>query len=343
MSENMACACGSMGSDAGAGKPYGPEAAGRVCPVDYHLDPAVWAFEPAPEHRFDTLLVIGGLYGNPFAGETVRAMAAAEREQLGEGGRVGVVYNGDMHWFDKTAEEFAHIEELAEGGVALVGNVEAEVRRASDIGVGCGCAYPSCVDDASVSRSNAIHRMMRDNVRKHPELIALLENRLGHMVAQVGECKVGITHGDETMLGGWSCSLDDLRKPARQAELASFMASNGIDVFATTHTCGAAALASDGGVVINNGASGLPTFAGQRFGIATRISATPSDDALYRCKHKGVFVEAVAVRYDHDAFLAWFDELWPASSPAEVSYRGRILSGPACCVEDALIGGFEAC
>ena len=57
--------------------------AGRACPIDYHLDQAVWASDPAPEHCFDTLLVVGGLYGNPFAGETVRAMAEAERALLG--------------------------------------------------------------------------------------------------------------------------------------------------------------------------------------------------------------------------------------------------------------------
>ena len=315
--------------------------AGRVCPVDYHLDQAVWASEPAPQHCFSTLLVVGGLYGNPFAGEEVRRMAAAEAELLGGEGQVGVVYNGDMHWFDRTAEEFARIEQLAEGGIPLVGNVEAEVRRDSDVGVGCGCAYPSCTDDASVSRSNRIHRMMRDAVRQEPELVELLQGRPGHMVARVGECKVGITHGDEKLLGGWDCSLEQLEQVTRQAELSSFMAANGIDVFATTHTCAAVAAKLSAGVVVNNGAAGLPTFRGQRFGILTRIAATPCEEALYRCEHKGLFIEAVPVRYDHDAFLVWFDSLWPRRSPAEVSYRKRILEGPACSIKDALLGGFK--
>lgn len=315
--------------------------AGRVCPVDYHLDQTVWASEPAPEHCFNTLLVVGGLYGNPFAGEEVRRIAAAEAELLGGAGRVGVVYNGDMHWFDRTAEEFARVEQLAKGGTPLVGNVEAEVRRDSDVGVGCGCAYPSCTDDASVSRSNRIHRMMRDAVRQQPELVELLQGRPGHMVAQVGDCKVGITHGDEKLLGGWDCSLEQLEQVTRQAELSSFMAANGIDVFATTHTCAAVAAKLSAGVVINNGAAGLPTFRGQRFGILTRIADTPCEEALYRCEHKGLFIEAVPVHYDHEAFLAWFDSLWPRRSPAEVSYRKRILEGPACTIKDALLGGFK--
>ena len=315
--------------------------AGRACPIDYKLDQAVWASEPAPEHHFDTLLVVGGLYGNPFAGETVRAMAAAERELLGEGGRVGVVYNGDMHWFDRTPEEFERIEDLSEGGIPLVGNVEAEVRRASDVGVGCGCAYPDCTDDASVSRSNRIHRMMRDAVRTRPDLVARLEGRAGHMVAQVGACKVGITHGDEKLLGGWDCALEQLEQITRQAELSSFMAANSIDIFATTHTCAAVATKLNDGIFINNGAAGLPTFEGQQFGILTRIAATPCDDAVYRAEHKGLFIEAVPVRYDQAAYVEWFDKLWPRRSPAEISYRSRIINGPACTIADALLGGFK--
>ena len=322
------------GSKSGAVEPQ-DYVAGRVCPMDYKLDQALWAADPAV--ACDTLLVVGGLYGNPFAGDAVQRMAAAEQ------GRVQVVFNGDMHWFDRTAPEFARVEELGACGTPLVGNVEAELRRADDIGVGCGCAYPDCVDDASVARSNAIHHMMRDEVRQHPELIERLQGRAAHMTVQVGDAKVGITHGDEKLLGGWECGLDDLALPARQTELDAFMASNGIDIFATTHTCAAAALVLEHGAVINNGAAGLPTFAGQRSGILTRIAPTPSDDALYRTQVKGLYVEAVPVRYDHDAYLAWFDELWPAGSPAEISYRGRIVNGPGAQPADALLSGFELC
>jgi len=315
--------------------------AGRACPADYRLDPAVWASDPTDENTFDTLLVVGGLYGNPFAADAVHRMYEEELRRLGGSGRVGVVFNGDMHWFDRTAEEFERIEDAAAGFVPLVGNVEAEVRRPADIGVGCGCAYPDCTDDASVSRSNRIHHMMREAVQKRPDLIARLKGRPAHIVARVGECKVGITHGDEKLLGGWDCAIEQLEDVLRQAELSDFMFDNGIDIFATTHTCAAVAMKLAAGVMINNGAAGLPTFKGQHFGILTRIAASPDDDAIYRAEHKGLYIEAVPVRYDQDAYIRWFDELWPHNSPAEVSYRNRIVNGPACYIADALLGGFR--
>ena len=37
----------------------------------------------------------------------------------------------------------------------------------------------------------------------------------------------------------------------------------------------------------------------------------------------------IAVRYDHEAWLTDFDRAWPAGSPASLSYRKRIASGPA--------------
>lgn len=305
------------------------------------MDPKVWMEDPTKEHTYDTLLVVGGLYGNPFAMDRVHQMVREEKQLLGEQGKVGVVFNGDMHWFDRTPEEFARIEQGAEPFIPLVGNVEAEVRRPMDIGVGCGCAYPDCTDDASVSRSNRIHHMMRKEVQKHPELIEKLANRPGHMVAQVGSCKVGITHGDEKLLGGWDCAIEQLEDVLRQGELSDFMRANAIDIFATTHTCAAVAGCLQAGVVINNGAAGLPTFAGQQFGILTRIAKTPHEDAVYRTQHKGVYIEAVPVRYDQEAYIQWFDGLWKHNSPGEVSYRNRIVNGPACHIGNALLGGFE--
>ncbi len=50
-------------------------------------------------------------------------------------------------------------------------------------------------------------------------------------------------------------------------------------------------------------------------------------------------MEAVPLRYDHDAFLAWFDGLWEATAAA-VSYRSRIVDGPDDRLEDSLLGGF---
>jgi hypothetical protein len=47
-------------------------------------------------------------------------------------------------------------------------------------------------------------------------------------------------------------------------------------------------------------------------------------------------VEAVPVRYDQEAWLARFDRVWPAGSPANLSYRKRIACGPAYDIEQAL-------
>lgn len=317
--------------------------AGRVCPSDYHIDDQ--AFSGDAEHVCDVLYVVGGLYGNPFALEAIDQLIADERTRATEAGTadfiITTVFNGDMHWFDKTTENFASIEKAAAKYTLLIGNVEAELRRESPIGVGCGCAYPACVDNETVARSNKIHSMLFDELSDRPELKELLEGRPSTTTVAVAGRKVGITHGDEHMVGGWNCSREELSEPERQRKLDAFLSENDLVALATTHTCSAAAIALDHGLVINNGAAGLPNFAGQHFGLVIRIAETPHPDALFGAQRNGLFVEAVPLRYDQDSFVKWFDELWPEGSPAEISYRRRIVSGPADCVEEALLGGFQ--
>lgn len=319
------------------------KAAGRVCPVDYHI--ADDAFSGEPEYSCDVLYVVGGLYGNPFALQAVDRLIEAERDNAAsrEGSALNVkaVFNGDMHWFDKTAENFESLEKAAAKHILLVGNVEAELRRDEPIGVGCGCAYPACVDDETVARSNTIHSMLFNALATRPDLKALMTDRPSTATVSVAGRKVGITHGDEKMVGGWNCSREELASPARRRELDAFLQANGLAVLTTTHTCAAAAVALEHGLVINNGAAGLPNFAGQHFGLAVRIAETPCDDALFGAERDGLFVEAVPVRYDHDAYATWFDELWPKGTPAEISYRKRLLNGPSDAVEAAMLGGFS--
>lgn len=317
--------------------------AGRVCPADYHIDDQ--AFSGDAEYLSDVLYVVGGLYGNPFALNAVDRLLEDERARAAKAGapdaKIAIVFNGDMHWFDKTADNFESIEKAAAKYTLLIGNVEAELRREDPIGVGCGCAYPSCVDDATVARSNAIHSMLFDELSNRPDLKRLLQGRPSTATVAVAGRKVGITHGDERMVGGWNCSREELSEPARQCELDAFLAENDLAVLATTHTCSAAAIALENGLVINNGAAGLPNFSDQHFGLAIRVAETSHPDALFGALRDGLFVEAVPVRYDHDSFVKWFDELWPEGTPAEVSYRGRILNGPADHIERALLRGFE--
>lgn len=313
--------------------------AGRVCPVDYRIPSN--AFAGAPQRSCDVLYVVGGLYGNPFALDAVKKMVAAEA------GDVLTVLNGDMHWFDKTADNFAALEQaVADAGpgfLPLVGNVEAELRRQVDVGVGCGCAYPECTSDEAVSRSNRIHRMLSAAIEERPELKELLQGRPAVLTVEVAGRKVGVSHGDEKLIGGWGCSRESLQDVLRQDELDRFMADNDLDVFTTTHTCAPAALTLARGSFINNGAAGLPNFRGQRYGLAVRIARTSHPDALFGCERDGLWVQAVPVRCDHDAYLAWFDDLWDECSPAAVSYRDRIVNGADDRVADALLGGFAAC
>jgi hypothetical protein len=41
-----------------------------------------------------------------------------------------------------------------------------------------------------------------------------------------------------------------------------------------------------------------------------------------------VHVEALALHYDHDAFVRAFTQDWPPESAAQLSYRNRIERGP---------------
>jgi len=300
---------------------------GRSCPRHYRYSPAVFA-RPA-ELKAHSLYVVGGLYGNPFALEAVLALAGRENAT--------VVFNGDFNWFNVDAEGFAAVNETVLGHVALRGNVETEI-AGEDSGNGCGCAYPESVGDAEVERSNQILGRLRERARGHPQIRARLGALPMHLVAEVGGLRIGVVHGDAESLAGWQFSQEALREQPRRAR--DLVAAAGLDVFACTHTC--LPVMQDfvtprgRALVVNNGAAGMPNFCGTRFGLATRIAAGPSGEALYGTRLGAVVVEAVPVCYDHKAWLARFDHVWPEGSPASLSYRRRIASGPAYELDQAL-------
>lgn len=306
---------------------------GRACPRDYRLPQQLFSADPLL--RCETLYVAGGLYGNPFA------LTALDRLVGGEAEDCLVLLNGDMHWFDRSLEDFQDIERRTASYVRLAGNVERELCRRQDVGVGCGCAYPSCVSDAAVGRSNSIHALLKETFLEDKLLRERMEGRPAAAVVDVAGRKVGVTHGDEKLVGGWQCSREALRDMRRQEELGSWMERNRIDVFASSHTCAPAALRLAKGAVINNGAAGLPNFRSQKYGLAIRISTIPAREALFGAECEGLFVDAVPLRYDHKAFLKWFDALWPTASPAATSYRDRIANGPDDDIGNALLGGFS--
>lgn len=304
--------------------------AGRACPRDYTYTPTVFAREP--DFAAETLYVIGGLYGNLPALERIESLATREQSAP------ALIFNGDFHWFDAEPEWFEQIEDTVAPYGALRGNVETEVARNADIGAGCGCAYPESVDADVVQRSNIILRQLRPHATPHARA------RLGalpmHMVARVGELRIGIVHGDAGALAGWRFAQDALDDPTNMRWLADIRAASQIDVFASTHTCLAALRHFDripGRLtVINNGAAGMPNFAGTRFGVITRIATTPSPHAtLYGMQRDGLHIDALPVHYDEDAFLARFLARWPQGSAAYRSYFSRIVEGPDYSVAQA--------
>jgi hypothetical protein len=221
--------------------------------------------------------------------------------------------------------------------------VETEI-AGEDEGTGCGCAYPEWVGDAEVERSNEILGRLRETASAFPELRGRFAALPMHLVAEIGGLRVGIVHGDAESLAGWGFSQEALRE--RPGRARALLAGAGIDVFACTHTClpvmqefltprGAA-------LIVNNGAAGMPNFRDTRFGLATRGASAPSTQALYGTRLGKWVVEAVPIRYDHEAWIARFDRLWPAGSPASLSYRRRIASGPDYEMEQAVRTGAPA-
>lgn len=310
---------------------------GRICPLDYSIDKE--SFKKFRIIENSTIYIVGGLYGNLEALKEITNMA--EEEYYKYNSKVFIVFNGDMHWFDKKAEDFQSIEEMSDGCEKLLGNVEMELFRENDIGVGCGCAYPVYVDNDIVERSNIIHKELKKVMNRLPKYKNILSHRKKNMTVQIFGQNIAITHGDEKKLGGWECSRENLNRIDRQEELNKWFKDNDIDILATTHTCSPAALKLVNGIVINNGASGMPNFKGKIYGLITRISLYKYDAAIYREKMKNLYVEAVAIKYDSNKFLKWFDDVWNIGSEASLSYRDRIVKGTDDFIDNALIKGFK--
>jgi len=298
---------------------------GRTCPISYRYPPRV--FDRAPQIEGETLYAIGGLYGNPEALDAVLALAAREA------GEVRLVFNGDFHWFDTAPAQFARISREALAHAALRGNVETEL-AAQETGAGCGCAYPADVSDAEVSRSNQILARLRETARGDPGVRAALASLPMHLVARVGDVRIGIVHGDAASLAGWGFAHDRLDQPRHRTWIENAFRDARVDVFACSHTCLAAmrAFEVDGRtrVVANNGAAGMPNFAGTRHGLLTRISTRPfaGTQRAYGLRVGKVAIDAIAIDYDHERWLERFLAAWPEGSPAHASYHRRIVDGP---------------
>jgi hypothetical protein len=89
--------------------------------------------------------------------------------------------------------------------------------------------------------------------------------------------------------------------------------------------------------VANNGAAGMPNFAGTRHGLLTRISTRPFEgrERAYGLRVAGVAVEAIRIEYDPARWLARFAASWPEGSPAHDSYHRRMVEGPRHAIASA--------
>jgi hypothetical protein len=300
---------------------------GRSCPLHYRY-PATTFAQPA-SIQADTLYVVGGLYGNIEAWRTVSALfeqEAATHKQL--------VLNGDFHWFDIDPGLFAEVEAATAPHQRLRGNVETEISQPSS-GAGCGCAYPDEVDDGTVERSNRILQQLHATAQQFPAVAARLAALPMFATAEVGGQRIGLVHGDAESLAGWGFDPAAMEDTSHQSTAARWFAQGEVDVFASSHTCAAGLrrlnVMERERVVINNGAAGMPCFAGQRFSVISRIATTPAPlllQRLYGVVSAGLHIDAIAVPYNAIAWDQRFLAMWPEGSDAFRSYWSRIQHGP---------------
>ncbi|MCB1959732.1 MAG: hypothetical protein KDE68_04275 [Rhodocyclaceae bacterium] len=296
--------------------------AGRVCPLRYRYGAA--ALASAPERSADTLYVVGGLYGNPPALTALMTLITAEP------GPVTLCFNGDFNWFNVDDAGFAAVNAAVLAHDAILGNVEAELQPEAD-DAGCGCAYPPSVDAGVVERSNRIHARLKATAARHPAVLAQLAALPMFARYRVGDLRVGVVHGDADALAGWDFDAGRVDQPTHREHLRQQFAQAGVDVFASSHTClPVCRHFGDGLALINNGAAGMPNFAGGRFGVVTRISTRHSPHpTLYGVRARGHAIDALALPYDHSRWMEEFVTNWPENTAASVSYTTRMCDGPA--------------
>lgn len=304
-----------------------PAAPGRSCPLHYRYRPEVFASAaPSALQGLDVLYVVGGLYGNALALQQVLRLFDAER------GRKRLVFNGDFHWFDADAATFAQVQGGVLAHTALRGNVETEIAAdahddADD--AGCGCAYPDWVGDVVVQRSNRILRRLRGVVTaaQRTELAALPM----WLRADVGALRIGIVHGDAQSLAGWGFAQEHLQNRAHRAEVTRWFEAAQVHAFAGSHTClPVFQTLRSGHAVYNNGAAGMPNFAGDGAGLLTRFALQrfAGPQRRHAVQQQGVYVEAIAIDTDAAELQRRFLACWPPGSDAHASYFERIARGP---------------
>ncbi|MEY6433770.1 metallophosphoesterase [Thioalkalicoccus limnaeus] len=303
---------------------------GRLCPVTYRTRAATIA-KLAPLHAH-SVFIVGGLYGNLQALDAIEALAAHEvamglpQPQL--------VVNGDFHWFDAEPQWFADVQRRVSAHAASLGNVEAELIDPQP-GAGCGCAYPASTPDQTVAWSNAIIARLQEAARRADDLVSGLRGLPPQRRLQVGDCRIGVVHGDPDSLAGWGLELDAM-PPVGHSDprLEQWFREADVDLLASSHTCRCFAQGFPGDrAVFNNGSAGMPDFKDDSRVMITRVArhaAVLPDDHASACRTRvrDAYIDAILVPWDREAFLQRFDRVWPPGSPAMLSYRRRITDGP---------------
>jgi len=323
-------------------QPDEADAPGRSCPLHYRYHPEDFRAPPPPHlDGLDTLYVVGGLYGNEPALDTLEQLL---ERQAAHDGRRAVVFNGDFHWFDAEPAWFERVQRRVLAHTALRGNVETELAAEATADAGCGCAYPAWVGDEVVARSNRIHARLRQatTAAQRAELAALPM----HARASVAGWQLALVHGDATSLAGWGFAQEHLRDAAHRATVSGWLQRAGVDAFACSHTClpvfQRVAVARGEGWVLNNGAAGMPSFEADDAGLMLRLGVAPPRTGERRLgavlgrPGNPVFADALALRPDGPAWRQRFDAVWPAGSDAALSYGRRIAQGPAYRPAEAL-------
>jgi hypothetical protein len=298
---------------------------GRSCPIHYRYAPTVFATPAAVS--CEVLYVVGGLYGNAFALNAVFAAFEAEA------GAKHLVFNGDFNWLNAHPELFQRLNERVLCWHATRGNVETELAAAGSE-AGCGCAYPDWVDEGVVERSNAIMRRLRRTAAGFPAIQAQLTALPMWQRLNVGASRVAVVHGDAESLAGWGFAQESLKEASHLAQVRHWFTQAQVDVFASSHTClpifQRLAVHGHTKIIANNGAAGMPNFAGTQYGVLTRIATRPYEGTL-RCfgvQAADVYIDALAMHYDPPAWERCFLAQWPEGSDAHASYWGRMRHGP---------------
>lgn len=310
---------------------------GRSCPLAYRYRPEDLCVAPQTLDA-DVLYVIGGLYGNPYALDEIERMAAEEERQ---GRSVALVFNGDFNWFNANDRRFREINERVLKHTASLGNVDYELAN-PNAGAGCGCAYPEFVDQGVVARSNAIMERLQGIAAGHPDIQDRLNALPRTRCLLFGGLKVLVLHGDPESLAGWGLAHETF-VAGNDAEVQAWFRQSGADLMVCTHTCLPLLWAGDVDsrprLVANNGSAGMGNLQSDPRGLITRLALDQGSGlAVAGLESVGirgrVSVSLQPVAFDLAAWLAEFDRLWPAASPAATSYRQRLESGTSLDVAD---------